>query len=245
MKKFHVMRGVLLGVAIAASSPTVVKAEETGLTTKVSEWWDELTTDENKEKAKEKASEIWNGLVDFSREADEKINENVIDPIKEQISSTNMFKKDSLWLIEKKGELETEESRYFFVNKNIPTIHKIYYYDKYGNEVDESSLEAVTKLDKEMFISVTNVSDDAFLKMIYKDVKTESIYVNFQDYVDGNLEYSIENASLGEFDKQYIRYQDWTELFNLDPTQEKISVDELKDCLNELEKKENTLSRRR
>ena len=75
MKKFHVMRGVLLGVAIAASSPTVVKAEETGLTTKVSEWWDELTTDENKEKAKEKASEIWNGLVDFSREADEKINE--------------------------------------------------------------------------------------------------------------------------------------------------------------------------
>ena len=102
MKKFHVMRGVLLGVAIAASSPTVVKAEETGLTTKVSEWWDELTTDENKEKAKEKASEIWNGLVDFSREADEKINENVIDPIKEQISSTNMFKKDSLWLIEKK-----------------------------------------------------------------------------------------------------------------------------------------------
>ena len=81
--------------------------------------------------------------------------------------------------------------------------------------------------------------------MIYKDVKTESIYVNFQDYVDGNLEYSIENASLGEFDKQYIRYQDWTELFDLDPTQEKISVDELKDCLNMLEKRENTLSRRR
>ena len=48
---------------------------------------DRLTTDENKEKAKEKASEIWNGLVDFSREADEKINENVIDPIKEQILS--------------------------------------------------------------------------------------------------------------------------------------------------------------
>ncbi len=245
MKKFHIMRGVILGVAIATSSPTIARAEETGLTTKTFEWLEELTGEENQEKAKKKASEIWDELVDFSRKTDEKINENIVEPIKEQVTSTNMFKKDSLWLIQKKDEENEEENTYFFVNKNLLTIHKIYYYDKYGNEVAKTSLEAVGKLDKEMFISVTDIEDDAFLKMIYQDLKTENIYVNFQDYVEGDLEFSIDNASLGDFDKQYIRYQDWTKLFDLDISEEKISIDELKECLNQLEKRETSLSRRR
>ena len=113
MKKFHIMRGVILGVAIATSSPTIARAEETGLTTKTFEWLEELTGEENQEKAKKKASEIWDELVDFSRKTDEKINENIVEPIKEQVTSTNMFKKDSLWLIQKKDEENEEENTYF------------------------------------------------------------------------------------------------------------------------------------
>lgn len=232
--KYKLMRGLILGVAISASSPTIAMASEDGLKTSLSSFWDSVTSDENKEKAKEVGKDIFNGLVDFSSEVDEKINEKIIDPLKDKTAETNLFKKDSLWLIEKVGDLEEDEKRFFFVNKNIPTIRKNYYYDCFGNTVKKDTLEVVAKKSKEMFVAVNDVGGEAFLKIIYEDLANQKVYVNFQDMVDGELVFSVPNASLGEFDKQYIRYQDWTKMFDLSDD-EKISIDELNSCLELLE----------
>lgn len=232
--KFKLMRGIILGIAISASSPTIAMANDSGLKTSLSSFWDDLTSDENKEKAKEKGKEIFDGLVDFSSEVDEKINDKIIDPLKDKTSETNLFKKDSLWLIEKVGDLEEGEKRFFFVNKNIPTIRRNYYYDRFGNSVKKDSVEVVAKKSKEMFVAVNDIGGEAFLKIIYEDLANNKVYVNFEDMVDGELVFSVPNASLGEYGKQYIRYQDWTKMFNLSD-EEKISLDELENCLELLE----------
>ena len=239
MKKFCLMRGVVLGVSLSLMSPSVAQASENGtkITTSFENLLNQTLTEENKAKATEKAWQIWNGLVDGATTIENKVYD----------SLDNMeFSKDKLWLIEKVGELKEDENRYFFVHQDLlPTIHKQYYYDKYGNVVDENSLEAVAMLDKEMYVSLTNIQEDTFIKMIYQDYKSGEVYVNFKDYVDGEFEVSVEGAYPLEYVNQYIRYQDWTKLISLDEKEDKISLEKLKECINELEHQEMNLNRRR
>ena len=218
MKKFCLMRGVVLGVSLSLMSPSVAQASENGtkITTSLENLLNQTLTEENKAKATEKAWQIWNGLVDGATTIENKVY-------------------DSL-----------DNNRYFFVHQDLlPTIHKQYYYDKYGNVVDENSLEAVAMLDKEMYVSLTNIQEDAFIKMIYQDYKSGEVYVNFKDYVDGEFEVSVEGAYPLEYVNQYIRYQDWTKLISLDEKEDKISLEKLKECINELEHQEMNLNRRR
>ena len=75
MAKFHVMRGIILGVSIVSSANVVTYANEQGVKIVSEEsLFDRLTSDENKEALKEKAKNAWDALVDFSIKADQKAN---------------------------------------------------------------------------------------------------------------------------------------------------------------------------
>ena len=236
-KKYKLIRGAILGVAIASSTPTIVQAQNNGVNISNASSF-----------LRENAKELFDGLVDWSANVDEKINEHVVDPIKEKISSTSLFEKDSLWLIEKKGALTEEEIHYFFVYKDA-SYDKTYYYDIYHNEVAKDSPEVTFTFTKEMYFSVTNLAADSFLKLIYEDRRGGVNYVNFTDMIDNEETLSVSNGKVGDFEKQYVRYQDWQQMFNLDIQNEKISIDELNECLAILEenyqKEHSDLVRRR
>ena len=231
MKKYRLIRGALLGVALVTSSPTIAKAEAKGFAITSSS----LETN---------AANFFDRLIDWSASVDEKVSEKVVDPLKDKLNEMSLFSKDSLWLIEKQGSLAKEESHYFFVHKEH-SIAKNYYYDRFYNEVKKDSPEVAGVLTKEMYFSVNDLDDEAFLKMIYENKMTGEVYVNFAD-VNENGELSwLPDAKLGQFNKQFIRYQNWMPLLGVSNDENKISIDELNVYLEQLEdqRKENELIR--
>lgn len=219
MAKFHVMRGIILGVAIASASPSVAKATEKGIeVTSEESWFDQLTSDENKEAVKEKAQDVWDALVDFSVKADQKANQFIeeagesLEEIKKELEAKKVFSVEDIWLIK---NVKEEENPYFFVLKSPHLPSTVKYYDSYGNKVNEKSMEAVYEVYEARYVSVLHPLDEKFVISNRLNLKTEKILPNYVNLVDGNWELSIEenlqDENLSWENIEYIRFPKWSE----------------------------------
>lgn len=210
MKKFHLMKGAILGVYLLSIPPLCVKAED-----------EKTYFGYTKEELKNKASSVGQDIVDWCENVDNKINENIVDKAKEKVSEIELFSHDSLWLIT--DTKEDKERHFYFVNRNTPTIKTTTYFDKWNNPVSKNAVDAVKKREKEMFVSVSNI-EEAFVMETYYDFINNRVTSNY-------VELNEDKTTFLENEGRYGRFVSFDFLLPSDKIKEKYSIEDLKEIL--------------
>lgn len=210
-RKLKSLKAILLATSLVLQNPVTSYAKTPAVAT------------EDKT-IKDKLSEWGSKFFDWAEKADEKINEEVVDPAKEKASEIELYKQESLWLItDMPSESPDEERNYFFVNKNTPNFKWTYYYDKYGNKVSEDSPNLAKMEIRKMYISLTD-TNTVFKIEEWFDYETFTFTINYMDFnktmpYDGNTEVT------------YGRFANISDVLPEEYLKEKYSTEDLKEIL--------------
>ena len=213
MKKNNLKRVALYSMlwTLALSRPSYAEEDKTYLGSTEEEWL-------------EKGKKYGTVFYDWCSKVDEKINEAIVDPIKEKVSEIPLYKEDSLWLITDIPNKNPEEERhYYFIDKNTPTITNTTFYDKWGKKVEEDSLTAVICEQKEMYVSLTNY-EEVFLIRFTMDLQTRTYKVNFEDFSFDKMYEEVDTI-------EYGRFVDVKSLIPKNLRKEKYSIKDLEEIL--------------
>ncbi len=208
------LKALLLATSLTVTPPVVTYAKEQESRISDTTWKDKLT-------------EWGKKIVDWSSKVDEKVNENIVNPIKEKASEVEIYKHDSLWLItDMPGTSPEEERNYFFVDQNSPKLKWTFYYDKDGNRVSSNSEEIAKMEIRKMYVSLTDI-DTVFLVEEWYDYATCTFTINYVD-LDKTKVYETDS------DKDYGRFIYIEDIIPEDELKEKYSTDDLIHLLEEI-----------
>lgn len=226
MKKINLKRIAFYSIlcSLTLSRPSYAEEEKTYFGNTEEEWL-------------EKGKKYGTALYDWCSKVDEKINDAVVDPLKEKTSEIPFYKEDSLWLITDIPNKDPEEERhYYFIDKNTPSITSTTSYDKWGKKVDNDSIEAVKREQKEMYVSLTNY-EEVFLIRYVMDLERGTYEVNYEDFSFDKMYEEVETLDYG-------RFVDVKSFIPEDLRKEKYSTKDLKEILDILNDKNYEITKK-
>lgn len=173
-----------------------------------------ITTDDIKSFTKKYAKKGWDLILQAN------------DYVNEYTDNFAVYKQDSLWLITDTPNVNPNEERnYYFIDTSTKGWEKTTFYNKYGNEVEKNSKDAVRKTEVQTYeyLTISGKLETFTIRYEY-DLKNGTITSNFADF---DTEYYWEE----DIPLEYGRFVDVSEIIPEEKQKEKYSAYDLSEIL--------------